>query len=250
METTRKGAPQPQRERFLVAMRPEPVAAKDAAAMASLLGMKPELVRDVFGGAWPRIIASRSSLEQAESLARVLTARGRESVAWDRESLSIALFPVERLRVESGRFILEQRGTRRVFLMMDIHRIIDLRLRLEPPKPNPKDVLFIKQQAPAEAEKFPERALLIIPKPEQGDPAVFSTRTVETGNVPVPRITAAQLLQEASVQARKLVPEAVVEMRTTPTALGVEEGDGDPLDRVLELLVRLPPAPVGSLGPR
>src|SRR4051812_34835740 len=98
MDTTRKAGAA--RGRYLVAMRPEPVAAADTREMAQLLGLRPDLMRDVLGSALPRIMGSRSTLEEAEALARVLTARGRESIAWDRELPLISLFQAEKLLME------------------------------------------------------------------------------------------------------------------------------------------------------
>jgi hypothetical protein len=244
MESTRK--PVATRGRFLVAMRPEPAATEDTLEMARLLGLSPTLVRNVLGGALPRIIGSRSSLEEAESLARVLTARGRESIAWDRELPLISLFQAGRLLMEGAHFIFEQRGRGQLVISArDIHRIVDLRLRTEQPSSAPgKAVLFSgTKAAPSAREQFPDRALLIVPEPGRGTPGVLSTRTVEQGGAPAVGVAAAQLLQEAATKARALVRDRVMEVRTTAAALGLDEADGDPLDRVLQLLARLPPAP-------
>ncbi|MFL5344717.1 MAG: hypothetical protein ACJ8AT_07980 [Hyalangium sp.] len=249
METTRKAVAT--RGRFLVAMRPEPAAAEDTRDMARLLGLRPDLMRDVLGSALPRIIGSRSTLEEAESLARVLTARGRESIAWDRELPLISVFPAERLLMEGAQFILEQRGRRRLILpARDIHRIVDLRLRTEQPGGAPgKAGLFSGAKAAAGArDQFPDRALLFVPELGRGEPGVLSTRTVDTGNAPVAGIAAAQLVQEAVTKARALVRDRVMEVRTTAAALGLEEAGGDPLDRALQLLARLPPTPATAPG--
>jgi hypothetical protein len=248
MDTTRKAVAT--KGRFLVAMRPEPAATADTIEMARLLGMSPTLVRNVLGGALPRIIGSRSTLEEAESLARVLTARGRESVAWDRELPLISVFQAERLLMEGAQFILEQRGRGRIILpARDIHRIVDLRLRTEQPSgASGKPGLFSGTKgAPSGGQQFPDRALLFVPEPGRGQPGVLSTRTVDTGNAPMAEVAAAQLLQEAATKARALVRDRVMEVRTTAGALGLEEGDGDPLDRVLQLLAKLPPTP--ATGP-
>ncbi|HEX8706306.1 MAG TPA: hypothetical protein VF815_46150 [Myxococcaceae bacterium] len=219
--------------------------------MASLLRLSPEAVREVVGGAWPRIIASRSTLEEAESLARVLTARGRESVAWDREQPLDSLFQAERLMLERGQFVLEGRGgVRRLFPANDVHRVVDLRLRLDgPASPQGKEGLFGgKKVSQGVHVRLPERAMLIVPVPGYLGCGVISSRSVATGDAPVASVAAAQILQECVGWARALVPGKLVELRTTAAALGVEESDGDPLMRVLELLARLPPAPAPVLG--
>ncbi|WP_224240982.1 hypothetical protein [Hyalangium gracile] len=242
MESTRKGGVAP-RGRFLVAMRPEPAAAADTREMARLLGLSPELTRDVLGGALPRIIGSRSSLEEAESLARVLTARGRESIAWDRELPLVTLIQGERLLIEGGQFILEQRNRVRRFIQArDVLRIVDLRLRGEPGSAGKAD-LFGGTKALASGQQLPDRALLIVPELGRGDPGVLSTRSVAAGSAPVTSVAAAQILQEAVTKCRALLRERVMEVRTTPAALGLEASDGDPLERVLQLLARLPPTP-------
>lgn len=248
MESTRKGAPQ--RGRFLVAMRPEPATAENIREMASLLRLSPEAVREVVGGAWPRIIASRSSLEEADGLARVLTARGREAIAWDREAPLVSLFQAERLLLDRGQFVLEQRGgARRIIPAREVHRIVDLRLRVDAPGAGGKADLFGGKKASQPVHvRLPERALLFVPEAGQGDCGVLSSRSVAVGSAPVASVAAAQLLQEAVGRARALVPDRVVELRTTAEALGLEEADGDPLERVLQLLARLPPAPAATLG--
>jgi hypothetical protein len=247
LESTRKSVPQ--RGRFLVAMRPESATAENIREMAALLRLNPVSVREVVGGAWPRIIASRSSLEEAEALARVLTARGRESVAWDREAPGVSLFQAERLLLERGQFVLEQQsGARRIIPAREVHRIVDLRLRSDGQGPGGKADLFGgKKSPPGVHVRLPDRAMLIVPVPGQGDCGVLSSRTVATGDAPVASVAAAQLLQEYVGRARALVPDRVVELRTTALALGVEEADGDPLNRVLELLARLPPDPPATL---
>lgn len=211
--------------------------------MAQLLGMQPDAVRDALGSAWPRIIASRSSLADAEGLARVLTARGREAIAWDRESPLVTLFHADRFLMEGGQLILEQRGRgRRGFPARDVHRVVDLRLRLEPQRGDTKAGLFNGTKPPKPSgEQLPDRALIIVPAPGWGDAGVISTRTVTVGNAPSAGVAAAKLLQEAATKVRALVPEKLVELRTTAAALGLEEADGDPLDRALQLLARLPP---------
>ncbi len=247
MESPRKGLPQ--QGRFLVAMRPEPVTAESIREMASLLRMSPVAVREVVGGAWPRIIASRSSLAEADSLARVLTARGREAIAWDREVPLVSLFHAERLLLDRGQFVLEQRGgARRIIPARDVHRIVDLRLRVDAPGTEGKVDLFGGKKASSGVHvRLPERAMLLVPVAGQGDAGVLSSRSVATGNAPVASVAAAQILQESVGRARALVPDKVVELRTTAAALGVEEADGDPLDRVLQLLARLPPDPAAAL---
>jgi hypothetical protein len=231
-------------------MRPEPATAENLRELASLLRMSPEAVREVVGGSWPRIVASRSSQEEADSLARVLTARGREAIAWDRQAPLVSLFQAERMMLERGQFVLEQRGgARRLFPANDVHRIVDLRLRVEGRGPEGKAKLFGGKKVSQEVHvRLPERALLIVPVPGHGDCGVLSSRTVATGAAPVASVAAAQILQECVGWARALVPGKLVELRTTPAALGVEESDGDPLARVLELLARLPPAPAATLG--
>jgi hypothetical protein len=248
VESMRKGLPQ--RGRFLVAMRPEPATAESIREMAALLRLSPEAVREVVGGAWPRVIASRSSLEEADSLARVLTARGREAIAWDREVPLVSLFQAERLVLDRGQFVLEQRGGgRRIFAARDVHRIVDLKLRVDGQSAESKANLFGGKRTPqAGAVRLPERAMLIVPEAGLGDGGVLSSRSVAVGNVRVASVAAAQLIQEAVGRARALVPDRVVELRVTPEALGLEEADGDPLDRVLQLLARLPPAPAAALG--
>ena len=249
VESSRKGLPQ--QGRFLVAMRPEAATAENLREMASLLRLSPEAVREVVGGAWPRIVASRSTLAEAESLARVLTARGRESVAWDREQPLASLFQAERMVLERGQFVLEGRGgARRIFPANDVHRVVDLRLRLDgPAAPQGKAGLFGgKTVSQGVHVRLPERALLVVPMPGYGDCGVLSSRSVATGAAPVASVAAAQILQECVGWARALVPGKLVELRTTAAALGVEGSEGDPLMRVLELLARLPPAPAVTLG--
>ena len=227
MDAPRKGGVT--QERFLVAMRPEPASA-DVGVTAKLLGLKPEMVRDVFGGGWPRIIASRASLADAESLARVLTARGREAVAWDREFPLVELLHAERFQVEADHFLLEVRGrAQRVYPAQRIERVVDVRLRPDP-------------RAPPSA--LPDRALLVVPTSGGGLlPGVFSTWSAETGDVPRPQLAASQLVQEASRQARGVVKEKLVEMRTTLAAMGVEDEGEAGLERMLQLIARLPPQP-------
>ena len=248
VESSRKGLPQ--QGRFLVAMRPEPATAENLREMAALLRLSPEAVREVVGGAWPRIIASRSTLEEADSLARVLTARGREAIAWDREQPLVALFRAERMMLDRGQFVLEQRGGgRRLFPANMVHRIVDLRLKVEGRGPAGKEKLFGgKTVSQGVHVKLPERAMLIVPVPGYGDCGVLSSRTVATGNAPVASVAAAQILQECVGWARALVPAKLVELRTTTAALGVDDSEGDPLDRVLQLLARLPPSPAATLG--
>lgn len=248
MESSRKGLPQ--QGRFLVAMRPEAATAENIREMASLLRLTPEAVREVVGGSWPRIIASRSTQEEADSLARVLTARGREAIAWDREAPLESLFRAERLLLDRGQFVLEQRGgVRRLFPANAVHRVVDLKLKVEAQGPAGKAKLFGgKKVGPDVHVKLPERAVLLVPMPGYGDCGVVSSRTVATGNAPVASVAAAQILQEYVGWARALVPGKLVELRTTPAALGVEDSDGDPLDRVLQLLARLPPTPAVTLG--
>ena len=245
MESTHKPGVAP-RGRFLIAMRPEPASSENAAELARLLGTKPEELQDVLGGALPRVIASRSSLEDAEALARVLTARGRESVAWDRESPRTPLFHAERLLLEGGQFVFEQRtGVRRFIPARDVQSLVDVRLRVEAPAGD--KVLFGKPKADADAGlQFPHRALLIVPDPARALPGVLSTRTVETGKVSFPELAASKLLQESVTRARALVPQRVVEVRIAASALGHQKGDGDPLEWVLQLFVRLPPLPAGA----
>jgi hypothetical protein len=225
-------------------MRPEPATTENAQEMAKLLGMKPELVRDVLGGSLPRIVASRSSLHEAESLARVLTARGRESVVWDRELPGVSLFQAERLMLEGGQFVFEQQSrARRIIPARDVQRIVDLRLRGEAFKAGKVELFGGTKESTDAGQQFPDRALLVVPEPGLGDPGVLSTRTVHTGKVPFPGLTAAKLLQEAVTKARALVPERVLEVRTSAAVLGFQEGDGDPLEWVLQLFARLPPTP-------
>jgi hypothetical protein len=246
VESPRKGvAP---RGRYLVAMRPEPAASDDMREMARVLGMQPDQVRDALGSAYPRIVASRASLQDAEGLARVLTARGREAIAWDRETPLVSLFQADRFLMEGGQLILEQRGRgRRGFPARDVYRVVDLRLRSEPPGGDAKASLFGgAKAAKSSSEQLPDRALLIVPSPGWGDACVISTRTIATGSVPSAGVAAAKLLQEAAAKIRALVPEKLVEVRTTAAAMGLEEGDGDPLDRVLQLLARLPPTPAAQ----
>jgi hypothetical protein len=243
MQTTRKaGAP---RGRFLVAMRPEPAAAAETGEMARLLGLSPEQARDALGGALPRIIGARSSLEEAESLARVLTARGRESIAWDREVPLVALFHAERLVVEGGQFIFEQqRGRMRRFIHgRDVHRIVDLRLRVDPFTAGKPALFGGEKDSGSGGQQLPDRALLIIPELGRGEPGVFSTRSILAGGATVSGLGAAHLLQEAVTKARELLRNRVMEVRTSASALGLEVSDGDPMDRALQLLARLPPTP-------
>jgi len=246
VESSRKALPQ--QGRFLVAMRPEPATAENLRELASLLRLSPEAVREVVGGSWPRIVASRSSLEEADSLARVLTARGREAVAWDREQPLASLFQAERMMLDRGQFVLEGRGgVRRLFPANDVHRVVDLRLRLEGNGPQGKEGLFGgKKVSQAGPVRLPERAMLLVPV--HGDCGVLSSQSVATGNAPVASVAAVQILQECVGWARALVPGKLVELRTTPAAMGVEESQGDALRRVLELLARLPPAPAATLG--
>jgi hypothetical protein len=244
VESTRKPMVAP-RGRFLVAMRPEPATAENAQEMARLLGMKPELVRDVLGGSLPRVIASRSTLHEAESLARVLTARGRESIVWDRELPGVSLFQAERLTLEGGQFVFEQRSrARRLIPARDVQRIVDLRLRSESHGAGKAALFGGKADSADTGQQFPDRALLIVPESGLGDPGVLSTRTVDTGKVLFPGLSAAKLLQEAVMKARALVPDRVLEVRTSPAVLGYQEDEGDPLEWVLQLFARLPPRPV------
>lgn len=243
MENTRKPAVVP-RGRFLVAMRPEPATGDNAQEMARLLGMKPELVPDVLGGSLPRVVASRSALHEAESLARVLTARGRESIVWDRELPGISLFQAERFMLEGGQFVFEQRSrARRVIAARGVQHIVDLRLRSDSHGAGKAALFGGKADSTGAGQQFPDRALLIVPEPGLGDPGVLSTRTVDTGKVPFPEVAASKLLQEAVLKARALVPDRVVEVRTSPAVLGYQEDEGDPLEWVLQLFARLPPRP-------
>ena len=241
MDSTRKPAVAP-RARFLVAMRPEAATGESAQEMARLLGMKPETARDVLGGSLPRVVASRSALHEAESLARVLTARGRESIVWDREVPGVSLFQAERLMLEGGQFVFEQRSrARRIIPARDVQCIVDLRLRSESHGAG-KAALFGGKTDSAEAgQQFPDRALLIVPEPGLGDPGVLSTRTVDTSKDRFPGVAASKLLQEAVMKARALVPARVVEVRTSPAVLGYQDEDGDALEWVLQLFARLPP---------
>jgi hypothetical protein len=183
-------------------------------------------------------------LEEAESLARVLTARGRESIAWDRELPGVTLFQAVRLMLEGGQFVFEQRSrARRMIPARDVQRIVDLRLRSESHGTG-KAALFGGAKDSADAgQQLPDRALLIVPEPGRGEPGVLSTRTVDTGKVLLPGLTAAKLLQEAVTKARALVPDRVLEVRTSAAVLGFHEDDGDPLEWVLQLFARLPPGP-------
>lgn len=246
MDSTRKPTVAP-RGRFLVAMRPEPATAENAQEMARLLGMKAETVRDVLGGSLPRVIASRSALHEAESLARVLTARGRESIVWDRELPGISLFQAERFMLEGGQFVFEQRSRARHFIpARDVQRIVDLRLRSESHGAG-KAALFGGKADSADAgQQFPDRALLVVPEPGLGDPGVLSTRTVDTSKDRFPGVAASKLLQEALMKARALVPDRVLEVRTSPAVLGYQEDEGDPLEWVLQLFARLPPRPAAG----
>jgi hypothetical protein len=241
VDSTRKPAVAP-RGRFLVAMRPEAATGENAQEMARLLGMKPETARDVLGGSLPRVVASRSALHEAESLARVLTARGRESIVWDREVPGVSLFQAERLMLEGGQFVFEQRSRARRFIpARDVQSIVDLRLRSDSHGAG-RAALFGGKTDSA-GQQFPDRALLIVPEPGLGDPGVLSTRTVDTGKVLFPEVAAAKLLQEAVTKARALVPDRVVEVRTSPSVLGYQEDEGDLLEWVLQLFARLPPRP-------
>jgi hypothetical protein len=250
VESSRKGLPQ--QGRFLVAMRPEPATAENLREMASMLRLSPEAVRELVGGSWPRIIASRSTLQEAEALARVLTARGREAIAWDRESPLVSLFQAERLMLDRGQFVLEGRGgVRRLFPANDVHRVVDLRLKVEGRGPEGKAKLFGGKQVSGSRDvhvKLPDRAMLIVPVPGLSEYGVLTSRSVATGAAPVASVAAAKILQECVGWARALVPGKLVEVRTSASALGVEESDGDPLVRVLELLARLPPSPPAALG--
>jgi hypothetical protein len=238
VDSTRK--PVVPRSRFLVAMRPEPATGESAQEMARLLGMKPETVRDVLGGSLPRVVASRSALHEAESLVRVLTARGRDSIVWDRELPGVSLFQAERLMLEGGQFVFEQRSRARRFIpARDVQSIVDLRLRSDSHGAG-RAALF-GGKAGSAGQQFPDRALLIVPEPGLGDPGVLSTRTVDMGKVLFPEVAAAKLLQEAVMKARALVPDRVVEVRTSPAVLGYQEDEGDPLEWVLQLFARLPP---------
>lgn len=241
MQTPRKaGAP---RGRFLVAMRPEPAAAAETGEMAKLLGLSPDQTRAALGGALPRIIGARSSLEEAESLARVLTARGRESIAWDREVPLVTLFQADRLVLEGGQFVFEQQRSRmrRFIPGRDVHRIVDLRLRVDALGAGKAALFGGANDSGSGGQQLPERALLIIPESGRGEPGVFSTRAIMAGGAAVSGMAAAQLLQEAVTKARELLRDRVLEVRTSASALGLEAADGDPLDRALQLLAKLPP---------
>jgi hypothetical protein len=235
------------RGRFLVAMRPEPAAASDTREMAQLLGMHPELLRDVLGSALPRIIGSRSSLEEAEALARVLTARGRESVAWDREAPPLPLFQSERLVLDGGQFVFDRQGLgRRSIPARDILRIVDLRLASSS-SGDAKVSLFGGTSSPQDGRhQIPARSLLFVPEPGRGEPCVLSSRSVAVGKALLPDLAAARLLQEAVTKARALVRERVMEVRTTAGALGLDPSDGDFQEQALQLLARLPPTPAGA----
>lgn len=243
MESTyNKAAAVGPRGRFLIAMRPEPATPENAAEMARMLGMKPELVKDVLGGALPRVIASRSTREEAEGLARILSARGRESIAWDRESPQSPLFQAERLTLDAGQFVFEQRTLGRRFIAArDVQSIVDVRLRPEEPG---EKVLFGKARPTEASQQVPERALLLVPDPTRAEPGVLSTRTVDTGRG-APEAAASKLLQEAVTRARALLPQRMIEVRVSASSLGFQKGDGDPLEWVLQLFARLPPLPVG-----
>jgi hypothetical protein len=245
MESTyHKGAAAGPRGRFLIAMRPEPATAENAAEMARMLGMKPELMKDVLGGALPRVIASRSTREEADALARILSARGRESVAWDRESPQSPLFQAERLTLEAGQFVFEHKTLGRRFIAArDVQSIVGVRLWTDEAT---EKVLFGKARPTGSGQQLPERALLIVPDPTRAEPGVLSTRTVDTGRVPFPEAAASKLLQEAVTRARALLPQRVIEVRTSASSLGFQKGDGDPLEWVLQLFARLPPLPVGA----
>ena len=224
-------------------MRPEPAANEDMREMARLLGTSPALAREALGSALPRIIGSRSSMEEAEALARVLTARGRESIAWDRERPLVQLFEAERLVLEGGQFMLEQRSRGRRFIpARDIQRIVDLRLRSQTQLFD-GGKSFVK-----EPQQAPGRAVLFVPEPGRGEPGFLSAQSVDTGNAGMPALAAGQLLQEAVNKARALVKERVMEVRTTSAVLGLEAADGDLLSRALQLLARLPPTPGSGAG--
>lgn len=241
MDSARRGgAP---RGRFLVAMRPEPTSS-DAQDLGRVLGLSPELARDVFGGGWPRIIAARSSWEEADALARVLSARGREAVAWDTASPLVELFHAETLQVETGQLVFEQRGrAHRIFPLQGIQCVIDLRVRAELPRGS----------GPGSPEELPDRALVFVPTPGGwNQPGVLSTRSIEIGESSRPQLAAAQLLQNVSQRLRPLLSDRMIELRTSAARMGVEEDareEGDSLERMLQLLARLPPLPPGSATP-
>lgn len=241
MNSSRKEATPP--ARYLVATRPE-TSAEAAQGMARTLGLPVESLRDVLGGGWPRIVASRSTLAEAESLARVLNARGREAIAWDREAPLLELFQAERVLVEGGQLILEQGSlARRTYPVEMVQRVVDLRLR--PGAPPATEGSWLRARGPSTVGRgeFPDRALLIVPSPGWGQPGVFSTRTFATGSLAKPPLVAAQLLQEAAVRVRAAVPERWLEIRTVPTAVGMDGSEREPLALVLQLFARLPPTP-------
>lgn len=245
MESSYKGGAPGPRGRFLIAMRPEPASPEIAAELARLTGMSPELMKDVVGGSLPRVIASRSTREDAEALARILTARGREAVAWDRESLQSPLFQAERLTLEAGQFVFEQRTLGRRFIAArDVQSVVDVRLRVDPA--SEKALVRKPKGAGDTGPQLPERALLFVPDPTRAEPGVLSSRSVETGKVPFPEVAASKLLQEALMRARALVPQRVIEVRISALALGYQKGDGDPLEWVLQLFARLPPLSAGA----
>ena len=107
-------------------------------------------------------------------------------------------------------------------------------------------MLFGKTKPVDAGQQFPDRALLFVPEPARAEPGVLSTRTVDTGRVPVPEAAASKLLQEAVTRARALVPQRMIEVRISASSLGFQKGDGDPLEWVLQLFARLPPLPVGA----
>ncbi len=238
MDIPRKGVVP--RGRFLVAMRPEATAA-EARELGRVLGLKPELTRDVLGGSAPRVIAARSTQEEADALARVLTARGREAVAWDSTTPLVELFYAESLQLEEEQVVLELRGrAHRVFPLKGIQRIIDFRVRAEPWGGSARSVHMA----------LPERALIFVPVPMAGgwnQPGVLSSRSVATGDSLRPEVTAAQLLQETALRLRSRLPDTLIEVRTTAASMGLESSDEDALlDRMIQLLARLPPPPAGG----
>ena len=247
MDTPRREVTPP--GRYLVAMRPEASTA-DAQGTARVLGLAPEVVRDVFGGGWPRIIASRSSWGEAESLVRVLTARGREAIAWDREMPLVELFHAESLLVEGGQLVLEQRGrAHRLYPLDKVQRVVDLRLRPGKTTGAEDGWLRSRSAAPPGREEFPDRALLVVPSPGWSQPGVLSTRSVVVEAVARPHLLAAQFVQQAALQVRAWAPDKLTEMRAHPSVLGVDEAEREPLERMLQLLARLPPTPAPSSAP-
>jgi hypothetical protein len=212
---------------FLVAARPAPgTSASEGPAQAwNVPGL----------GSLPRIIAWRATRAEADNLARVLELRGRGAVVLERATAGTGFFEGTRLLRDAGRLVLERSGGGRLaFLPEDTRCVIDLRMKVGGPPTAP---------AAKAREEMPERALLLVPASDRGEPGLLSTRSLMAGAEPLSDLTAARVLQEAVTLARAALPGKVVELRASPGMLGMDTDTEDALALALAIFSRLPPDP-------